>query len=318
MSRKLYIFLIIILVGLQSCNSPSPNNSENKIIVFHAGSLSVPFKSMIEEYNKENPEVEIFVESSGSLAAARKVTDLNKECDILAVSDYLVIENLIIPEYASWNYVFAANEMVIAYKESSKRSESITSENWYEIFKHSDVIVGRSEPNVDPCGYRSVFLFKLAEKYYEKDNLASKLITKSETVIRPKEVDLIALLETGNIDYLMIYKSVALQHNLEFIELPDEINLSNPEFESLYNQVSTEVDGSTPDEKVSISGSAILYSFCIPTKASNFANAVSFLSFIANPEKGGKILQDEGMSVVNFCDTKYHLELPEELKSKLN
>ena len=305
-------------MGLQSCNNSSPSNSENKIVVFHAGSLSVPFKSIIDEYNKENPEVEIFVESSGSLAAVRKVVDLEKDCDILAVSDYLVIENLIIPEYASWNYVFAANEMVIAYKASSKRSASITSENWYETFQNSDVIVGRSEPNVDPCGYRSIFLFKLAEKYYKKDNLASILVTKSETVIRPKEVDLLALLETGNIDYLMIYKSVALQHNLKYIELPDEINLSNPEFESHYNQVSTEVDGSTPDEKVRISGSAILYSFCIPKKVSNYTNAISFLSFIANPEKGGKILLDEGMSVVNFCDAKYHSELPEELKSKLN
>ena len=43
--------------------------------------------------------------------------------------------------------------------------------------------------------------------------------------IRPKETDLLALLEAGEIDYLFIYRSVAQQHGLKMILLDDAMNL---------------------------------------------------------------------------------------------
>jgi len=299
-----------------SCNEDK--KSEHKLIIFHAGSLSVPFKEIAAEFEKENPDVKIYAESSGSLDAARKITDLKKECDILAVADFLVIDKLMIPDFADWNYAFASNEIVIAYTENSKKSDEINSENWYEILLQDDIFLGRSEPNADPCGYRAVFVFKLTENHLNIPNLADNLLNKNNTVIRPKEVDLLAVLETGNIDYLIIYKSVAIQHNLKFIELPDEINLSNPQFDELYNSVSIMVDGSVPGEKNEISGSAILYGFTVPNNSPNPDVALKFLEFLTNTEKGGKILIQQGMGVVNYCDSNSTNLLPESLKNKIN
>lgn len=311
---KIIAVLLVLTLAL-ACGSQK--KGENKLIVFHAGSLSVPFKSVIEEFKKENPDVEIFPESSGSLDAARKITDLKKDCDILAVADFLVIDKLVIPDFASWNFVFASNEMVIAYTDKSRFATEINSKNWQEILLEEDAFVGRSDPNADPCGYRAVFVFKLAEKYLNINGLSDKLLSKKNTVIRPKEVDLLALLETGNIDYLMIYKSVALQHNLKFIELPDEINLSNPDFEQNYNTVNIFVNGSEPGKTTEIVGSSILYSLTIPKNAINKDLALKFALFLCNPEKGGKILQKEGMGVVNYCDSAYLKNLPKELKEIL-
>jgi len=315
MKKHFKILFFVFFAFLLSCTNS--NNSDNKIIIFHAGSLSVPFKKISEEFKKENPGCEVFAESSGSLDAARKVTDLKKDCDILAVADFLVIEKLLIPDFASWNFIFAANEMIIAYTDKSLYSSEIKSQNWQDILQKDDVIIGRSDPNADPCGYRAIFVFQLAEKFLKIENLAEKLIIKSNTVIRPKEVDLIALLETGNIDYLMIYKSVALQHNLKYVVLPDEINLSNPEFEDLYNSVSMTVNGSEPGKETTMNGSSILYSFTIPSNSIHEGDAIKFALFLINPEKGGKIIKDMGMEPFNYCNPVYLENLPKELSEIL-
>jgi len=310
--KQIAVITVLILLFL-SCNN---QDKDNKIVVFHAGSLSLPFKVIIKEFNKENPNVKVLAESSGSLDAARKVTDLNKECDILAVADFLVIENLLIPQHASWNLVFAANEMVIAYTKNSRYSDQISTDNWKDILLKDDAYIGRSEPNSDPCGYRAVFVFELAESFFGQADLKKKLMNKENTVIRPKEVDLLALLEMGNIDYLMIYKSVAIQHGLKYIELPDEINLSNPEFEELYNSVSITVNGSEKGTTAEIMGSSILYSLTIPSNSKNEDLAIEFILFLTDPAKGGKILTENGMRVFNYC--KDDTDLPEKLLERLN
>lgn len=287
--------IVFILLFLFSCAN-SPSEKENKLVIFHAGSLSVPFKKIIEGFKKENPGVDVFAESSGSLDAARKVTDLKKNCDLLAVSDYLVIDKLMIPEHADKNEWFATNRMVIAYRPESKYADSISNDNWHEIFQRSDVTIGRSDPNADPCGYRSIFVFELAERHYGISRLANTLTGKKETVIRPKEVDLLALLETLHVDYILIYQSVAMQHHLKYMILPDAVNLSNPAFEKTYNGVSAVVNGSVPGEKTSIKGSSIVYSYCFPKNSGNPSLAKRFADYLKDPLKGGKVLEECGMT----------------------
>ena len=61
---------------------------ESRVIIFHAGSLSVPLKQMEKAYEEQNPGIDIRLEGAGSVACARKITDLNRECDIMASADY--------------------------------------------------------------------------------------------------------------------------------------------------------------------------------------------------------------------------------------
>jgi molybdate/tungstate transport system substrate-binding protein len=304
----IYLFITSLILSI-SCK---PENKE-KLIIFHAGSLSAVFYDIAEDFKKEYPEIDVFMEQSGSLAAARKVTDLNKTCDILALADNLIIDNMLYDKYTDWGYIFASNEMIIAYNDKSKYANEINSENWKEIILREDVIIGRSEPNLDPCGYRTLFLFDLAEKHYTTDELALNLKNKKETVIRPKETDLIAILETNNIDYLFIYKSVAIHHNLNYISLPDEINLSNPEMENVYNTVSTEVDGAKQGDKIILNGSSIVYGFCIPKNHQNYEYAIKMCEFILNKEKGGKIINEGGLKYIKTYNPKYKNNIPKEL-----
>ena len=164
----LILFFIIVLFQLVFASSSEKNkHSKVKVIIYHAGSLSVPFKVIEENFEKENPGIDIQREASGSQKAARKIIDLKKTCDIMASADYMVIDKLLIPEYASWNIRFASNQMVICYTKLSKYSDRITSDNWYNVLKNKDVVWGHSDPNLDPCGYRSLMVMQLAELYYK-------------------------------------------------------------------------------------------------------------------------------------------------------
>ena len=175
-----------------------------------------------------------------------------------------------------------------------------------------DVIYSRSDPNADPCGYRTVFTFMLAEKYYKREGLAEKLAGKNIDYIRPKEVDLVALIESNAIDYMFQYKSVALQHGLKYIELPDDINLSDPAKTDNYKTVSFDVTGSKPGSKIKVTGDYINYSMTVLNSAPERDAAIDFLCFMVSPE-GLEIFRKNGQKPI----VPFSTEQPEKIPSKL-
>nr|NQU91891.1 substrate-binding domain-containing protein [Bacteroidota bacterium] len=261
------IILSLILL-FNACSTPG-DSTKHELVIFHAGSLSVPVKQMVETYQKINPDISIRTEAAGSVACARKITDLKKPCDVMLSADYAVIDKFLIPEYATWNIKFARNEMVLAYGKQSKYGSTINAGNWTGILMKGDVYYGRSNPDSDPCGYRTVIVIKLCEKICGIDRLSNILLEKDQRFIRPKEVDLIALIQSNAIDYLFIYKSVAIQHGLQYLMLPDSINLANPSLTDWYATVSVEILGKKPGEKLVQTGGPMIYGLTIPTNAPN-------------------------------------------------
>jgi molybdate/tungstate transport system substrate-binding protein len=313
--RGLIICSFFIVILLTACMN-SENGQSKEIIVFHAGSLSVPFKQLKDEYEKKYPAVKILLEPAGSLVCARKITELKKPCDIIASADYFVINELLIPEYASWSIIFATNEIVIAYNDKSRHSSEINADNWIDILSREDVIYARAEPDSDPCGYRTVLSFKLAEKFYNHPGLSEKMIAKNKDFIRPKEVDLIGLIESNAIDYMFQYKSVAIQHRLKYIELPDEINLSDPAMSEIYGKVSLDVTGSKPGSKMTVTGEYINYSLTVPLVAVNKDEALKFVSFILSHE-GIAILRKNGQEPIVPFSSRQQDQLPEQFQDYL-
>lgn len=309
---RLFLFVSVLSGLLLSGCGNSHSAKQKQIIVFHAGSLSVPLAQVKTEYEKKNPGIEILLEAAGSLVCARKVSELKKPCDIVASADYFVINELLIPDYTNWSIRFATNEIVIAYNEKSKHSSEINADNWIDILMKDDVIYSRSDPNADPCGYRTVFTFMLAEKYYKREGLAEKLAGKNIDYIRPKEVDLVALIESNAIDYMFQYKSVALQHGLKYIELPDDINLSDPAKTDNYKTVSFDVTGSKPGSKIKVTGDYINYSMTVLNSAPERDAAIDFLCFMVSPE-GLEIFRKNGQKPI----VPFSTEQPDKIPSKL-
>ncbi len=311
--RNTILLLVMTMLLITGCNS----GKERNIIIFHAGSLSVPVKKISEAFEKANPGVRVLAEAAGSVQCARKITELHKPCDIMLSADYSVIDNLLIPEYASWNIRFASNEIVIAYRPESAYSSIFREDNWPDILLKDDVIIGRADPDADPCGYRTVFAARLAEEYYGRQGLADSLLNKNRDYIRPKEVDLVALTETGVIDYMFQYKSVAIQHGFRYLELPDAINLSSPQMKDHYSSVSYMIPGETPGERSEIRGDYISYSGTIPDDAPHKELAEKYFSFLLSDE-GMKIFTEAGQIPLVSVVTGDTAAIPAALRPYIN
>jgi molybdate/tungstate transport system substrate-binding protein len=237
------------------------------------------------------PDIAVYRESAGSLVSVRKITELGKKADILAVADYNIIPELLYPEFARFYICFARNEIVIAYTSSSKYADEITTSNWYDILLREDVEYGRANPNLDPCGYRTLLVWQLAEEYYNEPQLYQQLLRNCPKAnIRPKETDLISITEAGVLDYHFQYISVAKQHKLKIVKLPAEINLSELKYEDLYKKAKITIWGNTPDRKIERQGAPIVYGITIPENADNKDIAIQFLKFLLSGE-GMEILE---------------------------
>jgi len=283
-----------------------------KVVVFHAGSLAVPFEEIEKAFEAKFPRYDVVREAAGSRACARKITDIKKPADVMASADYKVIDTLLIPDYAKFNAHFATNEMVIAYTPHSKYADVVSAENWPNILLKDGVKVGHSNPNLDPCGYRSVLVTKLAESYYAIPGFYKKLLgygdvyqngeeRKQKVYVRPKETDLLALLESGAIDYLYIYHSVAMQHGLQFVTLPKEINLGSAEEAKRYAKVSFKVTGKKPGAFIEKRGAPMIYGITVVDNGRDLPphpeGAAAFVRFVLSKE-GQEIMKRNGQGVI--------------------
>ncbi len=277
--KKFLSILTIFLVSLSFLLS-----AENEsITIFHAGSLSYPFKIIAKKFT-EKTGIKVYTESGGSRGIIRRVTELGKTPDIVASADYRLIKTMMFPEFADFLYEFATNEIVITMSPESKWLKKINKNNWYKVIQEKDFIIGHSDPELDPCGYRSLMVMQLAEKYYNEKGFYQKMRKKiGDKWIRPKSVELLALLETGEMDAAFEYSSVALQHKLPFVSLPQKINLSSPEYEDFYKTAKVELTKKS-GKKVIIHGKSIVYGITVLKKAPNKKEAEKFVEFLISRE----------------------------------
>ncbi len=260
-------------------------SGESVLVVYNAGSLARPLRAALDSFAARE-KVVVEQESAGSLESARKLTELGKIPDVIALADYEVFPQLLMPDFATWYVRFAQNRMVIAYTDRSRHATEITTTNWGEVLLRAGVETGRANPALDPGGYRTLLLFQLAELHYKAPGLEGRLLRSIPARnIRPKEVDLVALLQAGELDYAWEYESVARAAGLRFVQLPHEIDLGSPEHSAFYALASVRVPGKTPRDTVTFRGEPIVYAFSIPTGAPHPEVAQRFAIYMMSEGK---------------------------------
>lgn len=277
---------------------PGPRGVAGPLIVFNAGSLAYAFKELLAAFRAQHPGVIPEQESSGSLEAARKITELGKIPDVLAVADYTVIAKLLIPAHASGYVPFASNAMVLAYTGRSARAAEITAGNWWRILLEPGVRWGHSNPALDPNGYRAMMVFQLAERYYRETGLAGRLERALDPrYMRGSEAQLVGLLQAGELDYAWSYRSLAASAGLQWLSLPPDIDLSDPERAASYRAAAVRLPGATlRGDSVEFRGEPILYALTIPIGAPHPELARAFVDFVRSAE-GGAVLERAGLVV---------------------
>ena len=279
--------------------APAQSAPAGPLVVFNAGSLAKPFHELLLAFKARNPGITPAQENSGSLEAARKLTELGKIPDLIGVADYGVIPKLLVPQQATWFASFARNSMVLVYTAQSIGAGEINGQNWWRVLLRPGVRTGRSDPALDPNGYRTLMALQLAEKFYQEPGLAARLErAMPPKYMRPKEADLTALVQAGELDYSWSYLSIAKSAGLRYVPLPREVDLSDPKLAEWYGQARVWIPGPrAAGDSVEFRGEPIVYALTIPTAAPHPQTAKTFARFIFSPV-GQAILEASGFMLL--------------------
>lgn len=327
LNRKLSIAAIIIASAVVFTSCAPAGQNKVQLRVYMADSLMIPFQTIEKQFELKYPGVDVLIEGHGSIQVIRAVTELGDDVDLAAVADSQLIRLLMydtqMPDkngpYADWCIDFATNAIGIAYTDNSRYAKEIKADNWYQIMSRPDVNIGFSDPRIDSLGYRTLMVAQLARAYYKDDALFDRLlagnfspvigITTSQgitvikvpemlrpalprVILRSYSLQILALLESGDVDYSFEYESVARQHGLNFLKLPDEINLSSQNYTQLYRQVKVEMDFQRfASVNPKFNGAPIVYGVTIPNNALHPEVATTFLEFLLG-QGGQSILRE--------------------------
>jgi len=338
--------IVLLSVLLSGCVEEKPKenitqtNEYVQLKIFHAGSLTEPLSDVEKEFEKEHKNVDVQREAAGSVQTIKKVTELHKDADVVTSADAFLIPQMMYPNYSDFTIKFAANDIVIAYTNKSNHWNKINKDNWYEILRKDDVKFGFSNPNNDPCGYRSVMVVQLAEFKYNDGKIFDDLVEKNTNIkakcegenlnltciiivpnsakINPKtnkvmvrslEMELISGLQRREIDYFFIYRSVAIQNKFNFVELPPEINLGDDAKNEIYKKASVKLEDGNVQH-----GNAIVYGITIPKNAQHKKEAIEFVKSVID-ENGQKVFRDMGQLPITPAIADNISNVPDELKN---
>lgn len=237
---------------LAGCQLSAPLE-EPSVSILAAGSLN----NALENGLSRAVEPPLQVESHGSLRAARLVAGKQKMPDIVSLADVSLFES---PVETPWHVEFATNSVVLAYNEDTdggRRVSAADPNEWYRPLVEGSVRLGRTDPALDPLGYRTLFVLDLATDYYDTGVDLRRTVLEREQIY--PETQLISQFETGAIDAAVAYRSMAVDRGYEYIPLPPEIDLSAPEYADRYAQVTY-----SPPDGGAIRGAPIKYGAFVP------------------------------------------------------
>lgn len=263
------------------------------LTVFAAGTLAVPFTQINKAFEKAHPNINVQAQFGGSVKMARKISDLHQSADILAVADYSVIPKYMFgqngkPRYADWYAGIARNAVTFVYTKQSKFASKMNAKDWYKLLGKPGVEIGRSDPNTDPSGYQTVQMLNLANRYYHDTHIEKRVLANApRRNMRDTETHLISALQTGQIDYLAIYRSDAIQRHFKYLHLPAKLNLSDPRYADYYAK------GVAHTKNGVIRGKPIVYAMTILKQAKHPDLAQTYTAFVLGP-KGRAILKKDG------------------------
>ncbi len=266
--------------------------------VLYAGSLVALVEQDLGPAFTRATGVPVEGRPGGSLALAHMILDRLQVPDVFISADPGVNRLLRRPgpgPSAPWFLTLARTTVVIAYAPGSRfapafREAAAGRRAWYEVLASPGLRLGRTDPQLDPKGYRTILVLRLAERYYGLPGLEARLLGAPENPaqIFPEE-ELVGRLESGQLDAGFFYLTEVLDQRLPYLALPARVNLGDPAMARAYAQATYR----DPAGQVH-RGAPILYTITIPSTARNPSGAVRFVQFLYGPA-GRRILSAHGL-----------------------
>lgn len=280
-------------------------------LLYNAAAIARPMRAVLDSFAARTG-VRYEQETASSLELARKALHLAGQPDVIVLADPDVFVELLTPDIVTWHALFARNRIVLAFTDRSRHASEITANNWWQVVQRAGVEVGRSDPNMDPSGYRALLVWQLAERFYNQPDLAARLLANSPSRnVRPREAEQIAMIEAGEYDYTWTYENLAKNKNLRYVRLPSAIDLGSPDDSTNYATAKIRVQGRGPNDSVTFQGKPILFAVSIPTNARQREIAGQFVQFLLSID-GRRILRAQhfdAMDTVLFRGSEVPLVL---------
>src|SRR5580658_6895184 len=331
----MYTLSLLSAAG-QPPNCVAPSNQQ--LIIYRAGSLTRAFQPLEKTFTCQTG-VQVKDMPMGSVDAGRQITAGGHSCDLYAPADYLDIDLFMKPAgYASCDVVFAHGRMVLAYSASGLAAQKLppiaapgsvafhapssvpkAATNWYKILTSSGVAIGGGNWYLDPGAYRAPMIFQLAAEYYRVPNLYNNLL--EHLVIMGQNSGAVL---GKQFDFQFTYEhnaraTAAANPDYQYVDLPDDLNLSNPAKDAYYRQhaivvlpgLGTPRSAST----IPVPGARVAWGITMLKDAPNKQNAIKFMELLLSPV-GAATLNENGPdalspALVNPQDFK---NLPEALR----
>lgn len=207
------------------------------VSVIAAGSLA----HLLETRLRDAVRPHLQVEAHGSATVARLVAEGQRDPDVIALADTGLFGRLLpVPFYAT----VATNALVLAYNPQTAGGRRVRdAEAPFASFRSDDPpALGRTDPDLDPLGYRTRFALDLAAARADDPALANEVLAGSQVY---PETELLARFETGAVDAAVVYRTMAAERDYPYRPLPAAIDLSDPTMAERYATRSYELPDGT-------------------------------------------------------------------------
>jgi len=305
--------LFFALVALSSCKK---STKDDTVSVLYAGSLATAMEGGLGAAFTKATGHAYKGEAQGSLGGARMIHDHLRTPDIFVSADPTVNETVLMGDknenLVSWFVTMASSQLVLAYNPKSPFAEKFQAAAsntipWYEVLQIPGVRFGRGDPTTDPKGYRTIFLFDLAGKHYQKPEIPRLLGDPLNPAQVFPEVVLLARVETGQFDAGIFYKHEVVAHHLPFVTLPPEINLGDTKFAASYAEASYRLPSGEQ-----VNGAPIIFTITIPRTVSHPAAAEAFVRFMLS---SSTLLEGFGFGTIEHQVAGDRERIPDQLRS---
>ncbi len=311
-----YGALLLCLFLVTMCFSCADRSQNRTVSVLYAGSLATVMENGLGPAFSKATGNEYQGEAQGSLGAARMIHDRLRSPDVFISADPSVNEKVLMGskngDLVTWFVTLASSQLVLAYNPDSKfaakfQAASAGTIPWFEVLKTPGLRFGRGDPRTDPKGYRTLFLFDLAAKHYQRPDLPGLIGDPINPEQVFPEIVLLARVQSGQFDAGIFYKHEVVAHKMPFVSFPPEISLGDPKHSDFYAQASY----TTPTGE-HVTGAPILFTITIPTTVRNKTAAEAFVRFMLS---SNKLLEEFGLGAVDHRVGGDITKVPTELRS---
>ncbi len=266
------------------------------LISFSADAYSIEATNLLNSFAQSTGVPVAPVKSGGSFADAIKIAAGAPDDVFISVALSATGPRYLKNLSSNWAIGFASDQMVVAYSnatlssssgsaiisQGSAAAKSNATSDWNVFFTSlasGNVEVGIADPVADPAGLRGWLALKAGGFLYSNGNqdaYFTSLVNARANLTGSHAAALVAPLESGQIQFLFIYKSAAVSDHLGYLQLDRHVNLGDPALGAYYSMFSYK------DSAGVNVGSPIVLCITVPLSSVNTAEAMLFVQYVVS------------------------------------